>query len=74
MNYPIGRLQWTVQNNESAEFGICGLLNGQVHILTFSDCHPNKFSCNNGQCIGKLPFHGVEISEIYSQGSQDVFQ
>ena len=49
MRYPIGRLRWTVQNNQSADFGVCGLKNGQVHILTFSDCHPDKFSCNNGQ-------------------------
>ena len=51
MKYPIGRLEWTVENNETAEYGVCQLTNGQVHILTFSDCHPNKFSCNNGQCI-----------------------
>ena len=49
MRYPIGRLRWTVQNNQTADFGVCGLKNGQVHILTFSDCHPDKFSCNNGQ-------------------------
>ena len=31
--------------------GICGLQNGQSHMLTLSDCHPVKYTCNNGQCI-----------------------
>ena len=31
--------------------GICGLQNGQSHILTLSDCHPVKYTCNNGLCI-----------------------
>ena len=43
--YPIGRHRWTVQNNET-QYGICGLENGGLHLLTFSDCHPEKFTCN----------------------------
>ena len=48
--YPIGRHQWKVQNNDT-QFGICGLENGGFHLLTFSDCHPEKFTCNSGQCV-----------------------
>lgn len=48
--YPIGRLEWIVQNNDT-EFGICGLSDGKIHTLTFSDCHPEKYTCNNGQCV-----------------------
>ena len=48
--YPIGRLTWTIQNNFT-ETGICGLRDGQTHVLTLSDCYPEKFSCNNGQCV-----------------------
>ena len=33
------------------DLGICGLQNGQSHMLTLSDCHPVKYTCNNGQCI-----------------------
>lgn len=48
--YPIGRQQWKIQNNDT-QYGICGLANGQNHVLTLSDCHPNKYTCNTGQCI-----------------------
>ena len=36
---------------KSFDLGICGLQNGQSHMLTLSDCHPVKYTCNNGQCI-----------------------
>ena len=36
---------------KSLDLGICGLQNGQSHMLTLSDCHPVKYTCNNGQCI-----------------------
>lgn len=26
--------------------------NGEEHVLTFSDCHPDKFTCSDGSCIG----------------------
>ncbi len=48
--YPIGRIEWTVKNNNTS-FGICGLANDENHVLTFSDCHPEKYTCNTGQCI-----------------------
>ena len=32
-------------------YGICGLQNGAEHVLTLSDCHPNKFTCDSGHCI-----------------------
>ena len=31
--------------------GICRLENGASHVLTFSDCHPKKFTCDSGHCI-----------------------
>ena len=46
--YPFGRQTWTVQNNET-QFGICGLENDQNHLLTFSDCSPEKFTCNRSK-------------------------
>ena len=31
--------------------GICNLENGAEHVLTLSDCHPDKFTCDSGHCI-----------------------
>lgn len=31
--------------------GICNLQSGEGHLLTFSDCHPDKFTCSDGSCI-----------------------
>ena len=39
------------QNVRNTSLGICGLQNGANHILTLSDCHPNKFTCDSGHCI-----------------------
>ena len=25
--------------------------NGEKHIMAYSDCHPEKFTCSNGACI-----------------------
>ena len=65
--YPVGRLEWTInvsfialrfypsndflQNKDSDTKGICGLSNGETHLLTLSDCHPDKFTCDSGNCI-----------------------
>ncbi len=26
-------------------------MTGEHHLLTFSDCHPSKFTCSDGQCL-----------------------
>ena len=39
------------QNSENVTYGICGLQNGASHVLTLSDCHPKKFTCDSGHCI-----------------------
>ena len=48
--YPFGRQKWIVQNNET-QFGICNLENGSSHLLTFSDCLNEEFTCTSGQCV-----------------------
>ena len=41
-----------IQNLEHDDFnGFCNLNNGEEHILTFSDCYPDKFTCDSGACV-----------------------
>jgi hypothetical protein len=42
----------TFQNSDNSTKGVCSLFNGESHVLTFSDCHPDRFTCTNGDCIG----------------------
>ena len=39
------------QNEKGIKLGICGLENGERHLMAFSDCHPNGFTCTDGSCI-----------------------
>ena len=45
--YPIGRLDWISETNEF----LCDLLPGEKINLTLSDCYPNMFTCDDGQCV-----------------------
>ena len=40
-----------LKNTDGKIGGVCGLKNGEEHTLTFSDCHPDKFTCDSGHCI-----------------------
>ena len=44
-------VHFAIQNDDGVKFGICGLQNGANHVLTLSDCHPKKFTCNSGHCV-----------------------
>lgn len=39
------------QNVDNSPLGICNLSPGEEHVLTFSDCHPDKFTCSDGSCL-----------------------
>ena len=44
---PIGTHVWEVTN----DFAICKLRQNQTLELTISQCYPDKYTCNNGDCI-----------------------
>jgi hypothetical protein len=44
---PIGTHNWEV----TTENGLCDQQIGHVTELTFSQCYPNKYTCNSGHCI-----------------------
>ena len=47
MNFIAGRHDWEVMQDYAA----CKLRRGQTLTLTISQCYPNKYTCNNGDCI-----------------------
>ena len=44
---PIGSFNWVVTEIEA----ICKMQVGSVLELTMSQCYPDKYTCNNGDCI-----------------------
>ena len=44
---PIGSYNWVVSEDDA----ICKKKRGSVLELTMSQCFPNKYTCNNGDCI-----------------------
>ena len=46
-NLPIGTHIWSVM----MENGICKLNPSETHELTFTNCFPNKYTCDSGHCI-----------------------
>ena len=44
---PLGSHEWTLE----ADNAHCGHTAGHISRLTFSDCFPNKYTCNSGHCI-----------------------
>ena len=44
---PIGTHDWEVTKDDT----MCKLKTGQVLELTISQCYPNMYTCNNGDCI-----------------------
>ena len=44
---PIGTHKWMV----ATENGLCKMRSGLVTELTFSQCYPEKYTCNSGHCI-----------------------
>ena len=53
---PIGTHVWEVTN----DFAICKLRQNQTLELTISQCYPDKYTCNNGDCIAlAYVFHGL---------------
>lgn len=44
---PIGTHNWEVSEDDT----MCKLRKGQILELTMSQCFPNKYTCNNGDCI-----------------------
>ncbi len=44
---PIGTHNWQVLVDDA----ICRLKKGQILELTMSQCYPNMYTCNNGDCI-----------------------
>ena len=47
----IVKQNFSFQDTDPDMKGICNLSNGERHLLTFSDCHPDKFTCSSGSCI-----------------------
>ena len=46
-NLPIGTHIWSVKYEDA----ICKLNTSQTHELTFTNCFPNKYTCDSGHCI-----------------------
>ena len=46
-DFPIGSRGWELKNDNA----YCNKLRGQKVHLTFSQCYPNKFTCESGHCI-----------------------
>ena len=46
-NIPVGTHTWVVGSHSS----LCYLPEGEEVQLTFSNCFPMKYTCNNGDCI-----------------------
>ena len=44
---PIGSYNWDVAENDA----LCKLKKGKILELTMSQCYPNMYTCNNGDCI-----------------------
>ena len=44
---PIGTHDWEVTQDDT----MCKLKKGKVLELTISQCYPNMYTCNNGDCI-----------------------
>ena len=44
---PLGSHLWKLE----ADNALCGNKAGHIQRLTFSDCFPGKYTCNNGDCI-----------------------
>ena len=45
---PIGTHNWEV----GSKAAVCDKRQGDWHELTFSICYPDKYTCNDGSCIG----------------------
>ena len=45
---PIGTTSWVVGSRGA----VCGKEKDAKHELTFSMCYPDKYTCNDGTCIG----------------------
>ena len=56
-NVPLGSHEWVVE----AEGAHCFHSANTTVRLTFSDCYPNKYTCNNGQCI---PLRSVYFQDV----------
>ena len=46
-NMPIGTHDWVV----GSQHGLCQVPIGNTVKLTFSNCYPNKYTCDSGHCI-----------------------
>ena len=51
---PIGTHSWEVGSKSA----VCDKAAGALHELTFSTCYPDKYTCNDGSCIGEKELGG----------------
>ena len=61
---PIGTHNWKTGSANS----LCGSFKGTVTELSFSQCYPNKYTCNSGDCI---PLHQKCNTEFNCKDKSD---
>ena len=66
----LGTHVWEV----TEDFAICKLMKNQTLELTFSQCYPNKYTCNNGDCINlRLVWSILKINVTFQSIYQLIF-
>ena len=63
---PIGTHNWKTGSANS----LCGSFKGTVTELSFSQCYPNKYTCNSGHCV---PLHQKCNTEINCEDKSDEY-
>ena len=57
---PIGTHNWEVGSKSA----VCDKRMGETHELTFSICYPDKYTCNDGPCIGRRMVSFLKLAQF----------